>query len=592
VRDGNGCTSAIDTAQLVINPLPLVTVANDTVCAGASAVFTALATGGSGSYTYNWNGTGFAAASTYTIDPANSSQSVTVVVQDSRGCTSATTTAQLVVGSVLHVTVANDTVCAGAAAVFTALPTGGSAPYTYNWNSLGFAAASTYTIDPANSSQSVTVVVQDSRGCTSATTTAQLVVGSVLHVTVANDTVCAGAAAVFTALASGGSAPYTYNWNSIGFAAASTYTINPANSSQSVTVVVQDSKGCTSALTTAQLVVGSLLHVTVGNDTVCAGSTAIFSALVTGGQAPYSYKWANGIFGAIFTYTVTPANTSKSITLMVKDASGCSATVTAQLVVRTKPTVTGLCKLSYCSGAHVNAINFNSSVSGTTFTWTSTTNVGFGTSGSGNIPAFTALGGSTLVTTTVTVVPSANGCTGNPATFVICINAVPNVVVHDTSVCKGNSVALIGSPAGGTWSGYGVSGSSFNAATISPGVYTVSYWMYGTGGCVGAANAIVTVKKCYCGCPKDNEDEAITEVTELVYPNPTTGAFVVSLPALKYDSRLTVFDLGGNVVEQRMIAKNDKSQEMPFDLSHMSRGLYFIQVLSGDKHYFYKVALR
>ena len=63
----------------------------------------------------------------------------------------------------------------------------------------------------------------------------------------------------------------------------------------------------------------------------------------------------------------------------------------------------------------------------------SSLDVGFGTNGNGNIGTFTATNnGVTPVTSTITVTPSANGCTGTPITFTITVyppatvNSLPN----------------------------------------------------------------------------------------------------------------------------------------------------------------------
>ena len=104
-----------------------------------------------------------------------------------------------------------------------------------------------------------------------------------------------------------------------------------------------------------------------------------------------------------------------------------------------RPVVSAVANLTYCNAASAPAINFTSTVTGTTYAWTSTSNVGFGTSGSGNIPAFTASNpGTTPVTTTVTVTPTANGCPGTPISFTVTVNPTPTVVnPGNQAICNG-----------------------------------------------------------------------------------------------------------------------------------------------------------
>jgi hypothetical protein len=344
----------------------------------------------------------------------------------------------------------------------------------------------------------------------------------------------------------------------------------------------------------ADLVMGTLPaspSVSITNDTVCSGSTATFSASVTGGGS-VSYSWNGGAYGSASTYTTGAATTSGIVTVSVRSSNGCtSASDTARLVVRPVPTINRLCNVSYCGGTSVSGFSFTSPTAGTTFTWTSTANVGFGTSGTGSIGAFTAIGGTASVTATVTVTPSNGGCTGNPVRFTICVNPAPVMTALDTGLCAGATVALTGSPAGGTWSGYGVSGSSFNAAGISPGVYTVSYWMYGAGGCVGSTTAHVTVRNCACG--KFSAMAIPTAANDYgIYPNPSNGSFAVNVPALKADAEATVTDLYGRVVDKRTIGRSDNGQQLNYEMGGTSPGIYYIRIDNSDTHYTDKIILR
>jgi hypothetical protein len=358
-------------------------------------------------------------------------------------------------------------------------------------------------------------------------------------------------------------------------------------------IVTWESQAPPAAL--ADLVAGQFTSspaVTVASDTVCFGSSAVFSATVTGGGSPITYSWNGGAFTSTSTYTINPATTSGMVTVVVMGSNSCSsASDTAQLFVRPVPNVNSLCDYSYCNGSAATAITFSGSVSGTTFAWTSTADVGFGTSGTGNIAAFTAHGGTSTVTAIVTVTPSANGCTGTPVSFVITVHPSPVVTVRDTSVCMGSTVCLTGSPAGGTWAGYGISsGSTFDATSLSAGVYTVSYYMISSYGCVGAANATVTVVNCACGGRPATTTVYNNDYS--IYPNPSDGSFVLNIPPLKAQAELLVTDVSGKVVEKRIVAKNDNSQQLSFNLSGVSKGVYNIQLQNKDVHYSNKVLLR
>src|SRR5262249_24440252 len=83
-------------------------------------------------------------------------------------------------------------------------------------------------------------------------------------------------------------------------------------------------------------------------------------------------------------------------------------------------------------------------VAGATFNWSSTVNVGFGTSSSGNIAAYTALNtGITPVVATVSVTAAANGCTGPAKTFTVTVNPALSA-----SISSQVDVACFGQAAG------------------------------------------------------------------------------------------------------------------------------------------------
>lgn len=211
----------------------------------------------------------------------------------------------------------------------------------------------------------------------------------------------------------------------------------------------------------------------------------------------------NGSSNVTATVTVTPS------------VNGCVGTSNNFTVtVKPSPTVNSISNISgVCNGSGVGAINFSSSTSGTTFAWTSTTNVGFGTSGNGNIAGFTATNAtSNPVTATVTVTPTANGCTGTPTSFTVTVNPTNATVnaISNANYCNNASGAAINfsSPSGSAtfdWTsninvGFGTSGSgNISAYTASNGgtsdvVATVTVTPK-IGGCAGTQRSFsVTVK--------------------------------------------------------------------------------------------------
>jgi hypothetical protein len=86
----------------------------------------------------------------------------------------------------------------------------------------------------------------------------------------------------------------------------------------------------------------------------------------------------------------------------------------------------------------------------------------------------------------------SNDCGNSTAYATLHLNSLPTVTADNKQVCYGNNcVELTGTPAGGTWSGTGVSGTQFCANGLAVGNYTVTYTV--TDGCTNTATATVTI---------------------------------------------------------------------------------------------------
>ena len=171
-------------------------------------------------------------------------------------------------------------------------------------------------------------------------------------------------------------------------------------------------------------------------------------------------------------------------------------------------TVNPVSNIAYCNNATTLPISLTSPVTGTTFTWTnSNAAIGLAVSGSGNIPSFTATnGGVTPIVATITVTPSASGCTGIPLTFTITVNpnAVPTLTGPLTmcvgtpgnlySTDNGMSSYVWNVSAGGNITSGGTATS--NTVTVTwntAGAQTVSVNYTNTNGCTSPSPTPVTI---------------------------------------------------------------------------------------------------
>jgi hypothetical protein len=125
----------------------------------------------------------------------------------------------------------------------------------------------------------------------------------------------------------------------------------------------------------------------------------------------------------------------------------CFIQDSVKLTVSPTPVIIPIDNVSYCNGTIVNGINFQSASPESSYTWSCDTSIGFGKSGNGNIPVFTATNtGSLPVTATITVAISAgkDNCKGESSTFKITVNPSPPrpdfswLNLHGDVVCKGS----------------------------------------------------------------------------------------------------------------------------------------------------------
>lgn len=155
VSDADGCTN---TQEVTVTAPPAIEVTFSTspvTCAGESdGEITAMASGGVGTYTYLWDDN--------TTNPTNfglEGGSYSVSVTDQNGC-SALATQELAVVEELTVTAEVVNITVSTAGSATVNVTGGTAPYSYMWNT----AETTPTITTSKEGE-YTVVVEDANGC-------------------------------------------------------------------------------------------------------------------------------------------------------------------------------------------------------------------------------------------------------------------------------------------------------------------------------------------------------------------------------------------------------------------------------------------
>ena len=92
-----------------------------------------------------------------------------------------------------------------------------------------------------------------------------------------------------------------------------------------------------------------------------------------------------------FTALNTTSNPITATIAVTPTADGCvGPDITFDITVHPTPMADAVADATYCNTDAGAAINFNSATPGTTYDWAGTTDVGFGTAGTGNIGAYVA----------------------------------------------------------------------------------------------------------------------------------------------------------------------------------------------------------
>lgn len=279
----NGCSSDT-TATVTVSPLIEPTIDSTNVtCFGADDGTATVSTAvDSIPYTYTWNTTPEQTSSEATNLPAGE---YTVYISDTIGCEdSATVTITEPTPLEISDTITHAT-CNEANGTATVEVNGGTAPYTYSWNTTPEQTTAEATTLGAGT---YTATITDSSGCTDSTSVTIDATGAVdASVTTSHVQCNKGNDGTAIAEADGGTAPFTYSWNTTPEQTTAEITELEAGS---YTVTITDSAGCKDTATATITEPSPIVIDTTVTQPTCSVNGEIIAS-VTGGTSPYAYLW-------------------------------------------------------------------------------------------------------------------------------------------------------------------------------------------------------------------------------------------------------------------------------------------------------------
>ena len=294
VTDGDGCVAEacaeILAGEDVCADFSITVSSEDAPCFGspdgAALIET---TGGTEPYTYEWSN-----GETEAIILGLAVGVYTVTVTDANDCVledeiEIAQSEELLV----EVETMDESSLMSADGTATAIISGGTEPYSYNWSN----GANTQSLTDLGVGE-YCVTVTDNFGCTVEACGEVLggddpCVGFEISLT-GNDVACFGGSdGVATVITNGGMEPFTYEWDH-----DASSTMNTTYSDLAVgtyTVIVTDVNMC---VQTASIDIGStdeiILTLTSTDESVLDAEDGTATIVASGGTAPYGYSWSNG----------------------------------------------------------------------------------------------------------------------------------------------------------------------------------------------------------------------------------------------------------------------------------------------------------
>ena len=458
ITDFNNCTKIVNFTIGTPIALTANTSFTATTCSGnCDGTATANPAGGTAPFTFQWNDPGSQTSQTATgLCPGT----FNVIITDVNGCSITETVTIIDASPILANETTTNSTCGNADGTASVCSTsGGTAPYTFDWTTLGNAstcnvaglAAGTYP-----------VIITDALGCSETfLITISDLNGPVVNVNSTNATcngVCDG-----TATASATGTPnFSYLWQTGGQVTPNITGLCAGNYSVQVT----DGNGC---ITTEPVVItdNTAITATVSTTEPTCNGDCDGTALVTpnGGIPPYSFSWTGGN-AAGQTINAVGGLCAGNYTATITDALGCSFIQNVTINEPTLLTVSTSGVAANCNGSCDGQATAtpNGGTAPFTFLWSNGNTTQ-------NITALCA--GSYTVTVT-----DANGCTANSTIVIgdgILITATATQNNANCGLCDGDITITAG---GGSGAPYTYSWSPGGEITpgisnLCPGAYSV-----------------------------------------------------------------------------------------------------------------------
>lgn len=135
------------------------------------------------------------------------------------------------------------------------------------------------------------------------------------------------------------------------------------------------------------------------------------------------------------------------------------------------------------------------------------------------------------------------------------------------------NAVLIGSPAGGAFSGPGVTGNSFSPAAAGAGTHTITYTYMDNNGCEASSTLSTTVTQATSAL------SGIFNSSPSIFPNPHNGVFALSMDlAVGHHVSVDIVTVTGQVIAHENLGFFSGAYSHRFDIAKFAKGVYYVEL--------------
>lgn len=316
-------------------------------------------------------------------------------------------------------------------------------------------------------------------------------------------------------------------------------------------VTVTDENGCSETSLDIEITEAPILDIpsiTASEDVICDGSEITLTA-----SEADNYEWSNGETTASITIS---AGGTYSVT--ISDDNGCTATsdeLDVEVVDNPDTPTIDATSNGFCENETVTLTSSEAD----SYLWS-------------NEEATPIIEVSEAGEYSVTVTDE-NGCSATSDVLIIEEFSLPNVSISEVEgLCvDDDAITLQASPSGGTFTGTNVAGNSFNPAV--EGEFEVTYTFTDENNCSNSASTTIVVEDC--------DDVSVTSFDGnhfKLYPNPSSGEFVIELSNIGKSAFLEISSVTGRKVYSCAL----ETERTNLNMSDLPNGAYFVRIYNGD----------